>query len=109
MAAVQAALATFRGLGARTAARRARQRLAELGGSTPDTRHSSTSADPHGLTRRQREVLDLLAAGHSDTEIAAALCLSPRTVNNHVGAILAKLGVHSRKQAAVYAEQHTKS
>jgi DNA-binding CsgD family transcriptional regulator len=109
MAAVQAALATFRGLGARTAARRARQRLAELGGRTPDTRHSSTSADPHGLTRRQREVLDLLAAGHSDTEIAAALCLSPRTVNNHVGAILAKLGVHSRKQAAVYAEQHTKS
>jgi DNA-binding CsgD family transcriptional regulator len=106
--AVETALATFRGLGAGAAAHRARQRLAMLRGRSPDTRHSYTSADPHGLTRREREVLDLLAAGHSDTEIAAALYLSPRTVNNHVGAILVKLGVHSRKQAAPYAKREAK-
>ena len=76
-----------------------------LRGRSPDTRHSFTSADPHGLTRREHEILDLLAAGHSDTEIAATLYLSPRTVNNHVAAILAKLGVHNRKQAAAYAQR----
>jgi DNA-binding CsgD family transcriptional regulator len=108
LGAVETALVTFRGIGARAAAHRARQRLAVLRGRSPDTRHSSTSADPHGLTRREREVLDLLAVGHSDTEIAASLYLSPRTVNNHVAAILAKLAVHSRKQAVAYAQRHAK-
>jgi DNA-binding CsgD family transcriptional regulator/tetratricopeptide (TPR) repeat protein len=98
--AVQAALTTFRGLGARAAARRAQQRLAQLRGRTPNGRRADTLADPHRLTRRQHDVLELLIAGHPDTDIAAQLCISPRTVAHHVEAILTKLGVNNRTQAA---------
>ncbi len=98
--AVQAALTTFRGLGAHAAARRAQQRLAQLRGRTPSRPRLDTLADPHRLTRRQRDVLELVAAGHSDTDIAIRLCISPRTVAHHVEAILAKLGVNNRTQAA---------
>jgi DNA-binding CsgD family transcriptional regulator len=105
--AVQAALTTFRGLGARAAARRAQQRLAQLRGRTPSGRRADTLADPHRLTRRQRDVLALLVAGHSDTDIATKLCISPRTVAHHVEAILTKLGVNNRTQAAaVYNPNH---
>ena len=104
-AAVQTALDTFRRLGARTAARRAQQRLAQLRGRNPDLRRKDTSADPYGLTSRQRDVLELLAAGHSDADIAAQLCISPKTANTHVCAVMAKLGVHNRTQAAAYAHQ----
>jgi DNA-binding CsgD family transcriptional regulator len=103
--AIQAALDTFRRLGARTAARRAQQRLAQLRGRNPDLRRKDTSTDPHGLTKRQRDVFELLVAGHSDTEIATALYISPKTVNTHVCAIMTKLGVHNRTQAAAYAQQ----
>lgn len=99
---VEAALATFRDLGARAAARRAQQRLAVLRGRSPDSRRKATIADPHGLTRRERDVLELVAAGHSDAEIGDALFISPKTANRHVGAILAKLGVRNRTQAAAY-------
>jgi DNA-binding CsgD family transcriptional regulator len=105
IAAVQAALDTFRRLGARAAARRAQQRLAQLRGRNPDLRRKDTSADPHGLTKRQCDVLELLAAGHSDAEIATALYISPKTVNTHVCAIMTKLGVHNRTQAAAHALQ----
>jgi DNA-binding CsgD family transcriptional regulator len=98
--AVQSAAATFRRLGARAAARRAQQRLGELRGPTIRGRASHSKIDPHGLTRRQREVADLLAAGNSDAAIAAALHLSPKTVGHHVEAILAKFGVGNRVQAA---------
>ncbi|MEB3031134.1 ATP-binding protein [[Mycobacterium] nativiensis] len=103
--AVQCALGTFRQLGARAAARRAQQRLSQLRGRSPDLRRKATSADPHGLTKRQRDVLELMAAGRSDAEIAATLYLSPKTVNTHVCAVLAKLGVHNRTQAAAFAHQ----
>lgn len=101
--AVEAALGIFRQLGARAAARRAQQRLAHLRGRDPDRRRKDTSADPHGLTKRQRDVLELLAAGRSDAEIATALYISTKTANTHVCAIMAKLGVHNRTQAAAYA------
>ncbi|MGB9251528.1 MAG: response regulator transcription factor, partial [Mycobacterium sp.] len=107
--AVQAALDTFRELGARAAARRAQQRLAQLRGRNSDLRRKDTSADPRGLTKRQRDVLELLAAGHSDAEIATALCISPKTANTHVCAIMTKLGVHNRTQAAAYAHQEALS
>jgi DNA-binding CsgD family transcriptional regulator len=100
--AVQTALATFRRLGARAAARRARQRLAKTRGRTVHPRLADTRADPHQLTRRERDVLELLAAGHSDADIATTLCISPKTVSNHVSAIFTKLGVHNRTQAAAY-------
>jgi DNA-binding CsgD family transcriptional regulator len=107
--AVQSALDTFRRLGARTAARRAQQRLAQLRGRNPDLRRNDTSADPHGLTKRQRDVLQLLAAGHSDAQIATALHISPKTANTHVCAIMAKLGVHNRTQAAAHAYKQAES
>jgi len=52
----------------------------------------------HGLTVRELEVARLLAARLSDKEIAERLAISPRTVSTHVAAILAKLGVHSRRE-----------
>ena len=56
-----------------------------------------------GLTRRQGEVLRLMADGLSDREIADALFITAKTASNHVGAVLAKLGVDSRTAAAAHA------
>jgi DNA-binding NarL/FixJ family response regulator len=55
------------------------------------------------LTPRQFEVLELLAEGMRDSEIAARLVLSERTVGHHVGAILRKLDARNRGQATVEA------
>lgn len=61
---------------------------------------AATRANPAGLTARQVEVLIALSDGLTDAEIADLLVLSVRTVHHHVSAILAKLGVESRTQAA---------
>lgn len=58
------------------------------------------------LTGREMDVLSLLARGLTNTEIAAQLHLSEGTVRNHVSAILEKLNVADRTQAAVIAIQH---
>jgi DNA-binding NarL/FixJ family response regulator len=58
------------------------------------------------LTDREIEVLRLIARGLSNTDIADRLFLSEGTVRNHVSAILSKLGVSDRTQAAVIAIQH---
>ena len=58
------------------------------------------------LTRREREVLAELANGRSNREIARALHVSEKTVKAHVSAILAKLGVQDRTQAALLAVRH---
>ena len=55
------------------------------------------------LTPREREVLDLLAAGHDQAEIARELFITPKTVATHIQRVLAKLGVHSRAQAVAMA------
>ena len=79
----------------------ARARLRDLGvHQVPRGRRASTRRNPAGLTQRQAEVLDLIAAGLSNTEIAARLVLSTKTVEAHVGAVLTKLGVATRAEAA---------
>jgi DNA-binding CsgD family transcriptional regulator/tetratricopeptide (TPR) repeat protein len=57
-------------------------------------------ADSYGLSPREHEVLDILAEGRTDRDIAARLFISERTVHVHVRRILAKLGVSSRTEAA---------
>ena len=52
------------------------------------------------MTARQVDILRLLAEGLSNKEIAAALQIAPKTVDHHVGAVLAKLEVTTRRQAA---------
>ncbi|RJP51423.1 MAG: DNA-binding response regulator, partial [Anaerolineaceae bacterium] len=58
------------------------------------------------LTERELDVLRLIAKGFNNADIAAQLHLSEGTVRNHVSAILEKLGVSDRTQAAVIAIQH---
>jgi len=57
------------------------------------------------LTPREREILDLLAAGRTNPQLAQALYLSPKTVRNHVSMIFAKLGVDDRGGAVVLARE----
>ncbi len=59
----------------------------------------------YGLTEREEEVFYLLARRLSDKEIADALCISARTVNRHVSNVLAKLEVHTRREAASIGER----
>jgi DNA-binding NarL/FixJ family response regulator len=58
------------------------------------------------LTRRERQVLALLADGSDKDAIAVALAISPQTARTHVQNILAKLGLHSRLEAAAFARKH---
>lgn len=59
--------------------------------------------EPHGLTRRETEVLQCLSEGLGPSAIAERLVISPKTVGTHVEHIYEKLGVHSRAQALVAA------
>ena len=72
-----------------------------------DDRHeaqvtSGCSADPHGLSAREVEVMSLIADGQTNGEIAARLFLAEKTVKNHVRRIYSKLGVGSRPAAIAY-------
>jgi DNA-binding NarL/FixJ family response regulator len=58
------------------------------------------------LTQREREVLELVARGQSNKEIARKLVISETTVKHHLGSILSKLGLTSRTQAALYGARH---
>jgi DNA-binding NarL/FixJ family response regulator len=66
---------------------------------------ASTRANPAGLTQREMEVLVLLADGLRNAEIADRLFLTPKTVRHHVSAILGKLDVETRTEAARAASQ----
>jgi DNA-binding CsgD family transcriptional regulator len=97
-----AAVQAFHQLGARPAADRVIRRLRAYGvRRLPRRPHRTTQANPGGLTDRQLEVLGLVTAGLTNSDIAARLHISPRTADHHVSAILAKLGAASRHDAAL--------
>jgi DNA-binding NarL/FixJ family response regulator len=90
---VAAAEAVFEQIGARLDARRTR----------------NTQGDepaPGGLSRREIEVLKLVAAGYGNKAIAGELFLSEKTVSRHLSNIFAKIGVSSRAAATAYAFEH---
>ena len=65
----------------------------------------STRANPAGLTAREMEILQLLAEGLRNADIAERLHVSAKTVHHHVSSGLAKLGVRTRGEAARAAPQ----
>ena len=76
-------------------------------GSTVPPMFGSSAADQGPqLTAREREVLDLIAVGRSNREIAKTLNLAEKTVKTHVSNVLMKLGVADRTQAALWAVRH---
>ena len=103
---LRAALTELERLGARPLAAAVARRLRELGvravarGPRPTTR-----ANPANLTARELEVLRLLVEGRSNREIAEQLFISNKTASVHVTNLLAKLGVHSRLEAAAMARR----
>jgi DNA-binding CsgD family transcriptional regulator len=82
---------------ARSLARRARIRI--------DEGDPETGIEGFGLTEREREVLELLADGRSNPQIAEALFISRKTASAHVSNIIGKLGVASRGEAAALAHR----
>jgi DNA-binding CsgD family transcriptional regulator len=92
---LEAAYSVFRELGAAPDLARVERLRGEM-----------TSAVPHGLTRREVEVLRLVAAGKSNRAVAAELVISEHTVARHVQNIFAKLGVSSRSAATAFAFEH---
>jgi DNA-binding CsgD family transcriptional regulator/tetratricopeptide (TPR) repeat protein len=100
------ALAVFEQLGARPDADRLRRQLQAAGVQRiPRGQRPSTKGNPHQLTAREVEVLGLLCEGLRNSEIAARLCRSVRTVDHHLAAAFAKLGVATRTEAMAAAQQ----
>jgi len=99
------AIRIFEDLGARATADRVRQTLIQQGVKVPRGKSQTTRDHAAGLTARQAEVLDLLARGMTNTEMADELFVSHRTVENHVSAVLMKLDVPSREAAVAAALQ----
>ena len=83
----------------------AREVFASLGASS-DLARLSSSAGTGPLTRREVEVLRLVAAGHTNRAIAGELVLSEKTVARHLSNIYTKLGIGSRSAATAYAYDH---
>lgn len=102
----RAALEIFEQLGAVPASSALRQKLRDSGvRGLPRGARPTTKDNPAGLTLRQMEVLGLIADGLSNSEIAARLYVSPKTVDHHISAILSKLDARSRAEAVARALQ----
>jgi DNA-binding CsgD family transcriptional regulator len=102
-----AALAIFEQLGARPMTEAVRHKLRAAGIQTiPRGPRTTTRENPFGLTNRQVEILELLTQNLTNAEIATRLHISPKTVDHHVSAVLARLDVHSREEAAELARRH---
>lgn len=103
-----AALAELHRLGAKPAAALLAKRLRAQGIRRLPRGPRRTTREHHAqLTNRETEILDLLTTGLRNTDIATRLHISTKTVDNHVSAILAKLGVRSRHDAANWARQQS--
>jgi DNA-binding NarL/FixJ family response regulator len=96
------AVAAFDRLGAALDADSAAALLRSLGAATGRAWPRGAS----GLTRREQEVLSLLAEGCSNAQIADRLVISTRTAEHHVAKILSKLDLRSRAEAAAHALRH---
>ena len=91
-------------MGATAAAAVVGRRLRERGAANlPRGPRPATRENPAQLTARELEVLDLVADGLRNRDIAERLFLSPRTVDHHVSAILRKLGARTRGEAGAAA------
>ncbi len=97
------ALEALETLGATAVAAKLRKTMRDKGLSVPRGKGRATRGHAAGLTARQAEVLQLLDEGLSNSEIADRLFVSPRTVEHHVSAILAKLGSSTREDAVAWA------
>lgn len=93
------AIQIFEGLGATATANRVRRALLDQGVRAPRGKGLATRDHAAGLTARQAEVLDLLAQGLSNPQIADRLFISHRTAENHVAAVLMKLDAPDRHAA----------
>jgi DNA-binding CsgD family transcriptional regulator len=100
------ALAIFEQLEARPMVEHVRQMLREAGAEMiPRGPRATTKENPFQLTNRQLQILALLTEELTNAEIAARLHISPKTVDHHVSAVLGKLNVSSREEAAVLARK----
>jgi DNA-binding NarL/FixJ family response regulator len=91
----------FERLGATATLARAQAIMRQLGViSIPRGSRADTRANRFGLTKREQEVLSLVAEGLTNAEISAQLFIAEKTVDNHVSSVLAKMNVTSRRDAA---------
>jgi DNA-binding CsgD family transcriptional regulator len=105
-AAQRRALDIWDRLGAVPAASRLRRSMRASGASAiPRGPIADTRANVAGLTRRQAHVLELVGEGLTNAEIAARLCISGKTAEHHVSAIMARLGAASRREAVAEAKK----
>jgi DNA-binding CsgD family transcriptional regulator len=103
---LRSALTTFEQLGARQASFTIKRQLQDIGARViPRGPRPATRSHLANLTPREAEVLELVAAGNTNTEIASRLFVSPKTVEHHVSAIFSKLGTRTRSGAIQRAQE----